>query len=104
MLTLKLIQDNRQEVIDRLKIKGFDASALMGEIIALDNKRKTTQLESDALQSEMNGLSKAIGQLIKDGQVAEANAAKEKTVSLKEQIKELTTCAGTYRKGVAKSG
>lgn len=91
MLTLKLIQDSKQEVIDRLKVKGFDASAVVDAIIALDNKRKATQSESDALQAEMNGLSKTIGQMFKDGQASEANAAKEKTVTLKEQIKGLTT-------------
>jgi seryl-tRNA synthetase len=74
-----------------LKVKGFDAYAIVDEIIALDNKRKATQSESDALQAEMNGLSKSIGQMFKDGKASEANAAKDKTVTLKEQIKELTT-------------
>lgn len=91
MLTLKLIQDNRQEVIERLKVKGFDAAGIIDSIIGLDNKRKATQSESDALQAQMNNLSKAIGQMFKEGKTAEANAAKEQTVVLKDQIKELTT-------------
>lgn len=91
MLTLKQIQDNKQEVVERLKIKNFDAEALVDQIVALDNKRKATQAEADALQAEMNSLSKEIGQLFKDGKAAEANAAKDKTAGLKEQIKELTT-------------
>jgi seryl-tRNA synthetase len=91
MLTLKLIQDSKQEVIERLKVKGFDASAVVDAIITVDNKRKSIQSESDALQAEMNALSKAIGQMFKDGKTSEANAAKDKTVTLKEQIKELTT-------------
>ena len=90
MLTLKLIQDNTQEVIDRLKVKGFDAAGIVKDIIELDNQRKATQSEADALLAEMNGLSKAIGQMFKEGKAAEANAAKEKTVSLKERIRELT--------------
>lgn len=90
MLTLKLIQDNRQEVIERLKVKGFDAAGIIDSIIGLDNKRKATQSASDALQAQMNNLSKAIGQMFKEGKTAEANAAKEQTVVLKDQIKELT--------------
>jgi seryl-tRNA synthetase len=91
MLTLRQIQDNKEGVIERLKIKGFDASDLVEQIIALDNKRKNTQLESDGLQAEMNALSKSIGQMYKDGKAKEAGAAKAKTASLKEQIKELTS-------------
>lgn len=39
----------------------------------------------------MNALSRAIGQLFKEGKAEEANAAKEKTGGMKEQIKVLTT-------------
>ncbi len=98
MLTLKLIQESRQEVIERLKVKGFDASGIVDEIIALDNKRKATQSESDALQAEMNNLSRVIGQMFKDGKSAEANEAKEKTVILKDKIKELTTVLESIEK------
>jgi seryl-tRNA synthetase len=91
MLTLKQIQENKQEVITRLKVKNFDAAPLVEQIIALDNQRKTTQSASDALQAEMNNLSKVIGQLFKEGKATEANEAKEKTAGLKEEIKTLTT-------------
>lgn len=91
MLTLKQIQDNKQEIIDRLKIKNFDATKAVEEIISLDNQRKATQAESDALQAEMNNLSKAIGQMFKEGKKEEAAQAKEKTVDLKEEIKQLTS-------------
>lgn len=98
MLTLKLIQDNTQEVIDRLKVKGFDASGIVKDIIELDNQRKATQSEADGLLAEMNALSKAIGQMFKEGKAAEANAAKEQTVTLKERIKELTTALENIEK------
>ena len=38
MLTLKQIQDGRDEVIERLKIKNFDATAIVDQIIELDNQ------------------------------------------------------------------
>jgi len=90
MLTLKFIQENKDEVIHRLKTKNFDATTIVEEIILLDNKRRQTQTELESLQSEMNSLSKEIGQLFKSGKAEEANQAKARTGEMKEQIKELT--------------
>ncbi|MBI9063379.1 MAG: serine--tRNA ligase [Marinilabiliaceae bacterium] len=90
MLTLKFIQDNKDEVIQRLKTKNFDATTIVEEIISLDNNRRQTQIELESLQSEMNNLSKEIGQLFKSGKAEEANQAKARTGEMKDQIKELT--------------
>lgn len=89
MLTLKLIQHNPEFVIERLKVKNFDATDIIKQVTELDNQRKITQTHVDALKAEMNNLSKEIGQLFKDNKMDEANAAKEKTVGLKEEIKNL---------------
>ncbi|MCU4174524.1 serine--tRNA ligase [Carboxylicivirga sp. N1Y90] len=89
MLTLKFIQENKDEVIQRLKIKNFDAAGIVDEIINLDNQRKATQVEVETFQAEMNGLSKKIGELFKSGKAAEANEAKARTGELKENIKGL---------------
>ena len=89
MLTLKFIQDNKEEVVNRLKIKNFDASTAVDAIINSDKDRKATQVEVESFRSEMNSLSKEIGQLYKSGRTDEANKAKERTGELKEKIKEL---------------
>ena len=89
MFTLKFIWENKDEVIKRLKIKGFNASSHVAEITMLDNLRKSTQVEMDTMQAEMNALSKSIGELFKSGKTVEANIAKDKTASLKEEIKNL---------------
>lgn len=98
MLTLKQIQENKQEVIERLKIKNFDATAIVDQIIHLDNQRKATQAKADQLLAETNALSKSIGLLLKEGKADEASAGKEKTAALKEQIKEETTLLETTEK------
>lgn len=90
MLTLKVIAENKEDVIRRLAKKHFDGTEIISEIIALDNQRKSTQTAADSSLAEMNALSKQIGLFFKEGKQAEANAAKEKTASLKESIKELT--------------
>jgi len=91
MLTLKFIQENKDEVIKRLKVKRFDAAQVVETIIDLDNKRKSTQLEVETKQAEMNSLSKEIGNLFKQGKAEEASKAKDKTAELKDSIKELNT-------------
>ena len=87
MLTLKLIQEQKDFVIERLKVKNFDATAIVDEIIALDNQRKQQQTESEAIQQKMNAISKSVGQLMKEGKKAEADEAKAETAKLKEQVK-----------------
>ncbi len=91
MLTLKFIQENKDEVIQRLKVKRFDAASIVENIIELDNQRRSTQSEVDQLQQEMNSLSKQIGMLFKEGKAREANDAKTKTAELKDSIKSLNT-------------
>ncbi|MDA3930596.1 MAG: serine--tRNA ligase [Prolixibacteraceae bacterium] len=91
MLTLKYIQENAELIIERLKVKNFDASAIVQQINEENNKRKETQLQVDALKAEMNKLSKEIGMLFKDKKIDEANAAKSKTAELKDEIKALDT-------------
>lgn len=90
MLTLAQIRENKDFVIERLKVKGLDSSAIIGKIIDIDLLRRQIQVESDAKQNEMNTLSKNIGLLFKEGKTNEADQAKEKTASLKEDIRILT--------------
>jgi seryl-tRNA synthetase len=90
MLTINLIRENKEFVIERLKVKNFKAEEIINKIISLDSSRREIQSKSDFLQSEMNRISKEIGALMQSGKKAEAEAAKAKTYSLKEEIKSLT--------------
>lgn len=87
MLSLKFIQENPQWVIERLSVKQFDAKEIVSQVLELYKRRNEIQLETDALKAEMNQLSKAIGQLYKDGKTGEADQAKVKTAELKDAIK-----------------
>jgi len=88
MLTLKLIQDNRQEVIERLKVKGFNADEIIDKIIGLDKKRRATQFRLDELNTDMNSHSKEVARMKMDGNSLDA-VFNEKMLKIKEQIKEL---------------
>jgi seryl-tRNA synthetase len=90
MLTINLIREKKEFVIERLKVKNFKAEEIINKIIALDSSRREIQSKSDFLQSEMNRISKEIGALMQSGKKAEAEAAKAQTYALKEEIKSLT--------------
>jgi len=90
MLTINLIREKREFVIERLKVKNFKAEEIIDRILALDASRREIQTRTDHMQSEMNRISKEIGGLMKNGRKSEAEAAKEKTYALKEEIKSLS--------------
>jgi seryl-tRNA synthetase len=87
MLTINLIREKKEFIIERLKIKNFSAEESIDRILALDSTRRDLQTKSDLMQSDMNRISKEIGTLMKDGKKEEAEAAKAQTYSLKEEIK-----------------
>ena len=91
MLTLKFIQENKEEVVERLKKKNFDASGIVEKILDLNEKRRSLLKDTESSQAEMNALSKEIGALYKSGKAEEANKAKSKTADLKNKIKELNS-------------
>lgn len=87
MLTLKVINENREEIIRKLAKKNFDARAVIDEIILQDDKRRSSQTLLDSQLAEVNALSKSIGGLMKEGKKSEAEAIKQQVSELKEQSK-----------------
>ena len=98
MLTLNFIRENKELIIERLKVKNFDAEETLDKIIELDNKRRETQQKTDRLQAEMNSISKEIGILIIQGRRDEAEAARKKTGEIKGNIKDLSTTLASIEK------
>jgi len=89
MLQVTFIRENKEEVIKRLAKRNMDAKDLVEVVIALDEKRRTTQVELDNILAESNKLSKDIGALMKSGEKAKAEILKEKTTQFKGQTEEL---------------
>jgi seryl-tRNA synthetase len=90
MLTINLIREKRDFIIERLQVKNFDAAEILDKIISLDTTRREIQTKTDTMQGEMNRISKEIGSLMKDGKKEEAEEAKEKIYKLKDEIKTLS--------------
>jgi seryl-tRNA synthetase len=89
MLQIAFIRENQERVIKALAKRNIDAKATVAEVVQLDEKRRSTQVELDNILSESNKLSKDIGDLMKSGEKSKAAILKEKTVLLKEKSKEL---------------
>ncbi|HJM16616.1 MAG TPA: serine--tRNA ligase [Flavobacteriales bacterium] len=89
MLQINFLRDNKQEVIERLKVKNFDASLIIDEVITLDDNRKSTQQQSDELLSRANLIAKEIAILFKEGKGIQANSLKEESATIKEKTKKL---------------
>ena len=89
MLQLSFIQQNKDEVIQRLSKKNFDAAEIINQVIELDNKRRETQKSMDDILAESNQLAKQIGQLMQKKLLDEANVIKQQTNELKEKSKNL---------------
>ena len=96
MLTLKMILENREDVVRRLEKKHFAAAAeMIDNVIAADARRRAAQQESDAMQAQMNQYAKSIGGLMKEGKKAEAEAAKAEVAKLKDKSAELKSAMET---------
>ncbi len=95
MLQITYIRENQEKVVKALAKRNLDAAEMIELILQLDEKRRSTQVELDNILSESNKLSKDIGQLMKNGEKAQAEALKQKTVTLKDKSKELTESLNT---------
>lgn len=89
MLTLKTISENPELVIKKLAKKHFDGKEIIEKVLEIDQTRKRTQTSLDSCLSESNNLSKHIGQLMKEGNKAEAEIAKNRVAEIKGQSKVL---------------
>lgn len=90
MLTIKQITENTDAVVRGLEKKHFkNAKEAIEQVLALNNKRRSTQTLLDNNLAEVNTLSKSIGQLMKEGKKDEAETAKARVSQLKEANKTL---------------
>jgi seryl-tRNA synthetase len=89
MLTLVIIREKSDAVIQRLRIKNFNAEEIVNRILELDKNRRSLQHLQDSKQSELNAISKEIGSFFKEGRKDEAEVSRKKTAELKDEIKKL---------------
>ena len=89
MLTLKILREQPEFVIERLAVKHFDAREIVYKIIDIDKTRRALQGELDNCLSEQKTKAAEIGSLMKAGKREEAEAAKAAVSALKEKSRQL---------------
>jgi len=93
MLQISFIRENQEKVVQALAKKNMDARVIVNDVVLLDEKRRSTQMELDNTLAESNKLSAAIGELMKNGEKDKAALLKEKTTLLKDKSKVLSESA-----------
>ncbi len=89
MIALQKISAAPKEVIEKLKVKNFDATKIVEAILQLDTERKSIQQLLDSNLSEQNKTAKEIGTLLKNKDVVEAEKKKVKVAELKQSSENL---------------
>lgn len=101
MLQVSYIREHQAEVIERLSKRTNEANSLIEAVLELDESRRALQTKVDVISSELNVISKEIGELFKTGQAQKANEFKQKTTDLKESkatfSEELNTAADSLQ-------
>jgi seryl-tRNA synthetase len=95
MLDLGFVRANLALVEEKLRARGADPAALLGDFHALDKSRRDAITQSEQMKARRNELSQQVGALKKAGKVAEAAAVMEETRALKTKLDELDTAAAS---------
>lgn len=90
MLQVNYIRENRDHVIERLRLRNFGSPEIVDEVIALDERRRQVQAEADTIAASANAAARQIGELMRQGKREEAEVAKAQSGGYKEQQKKLT--------------
>lgn len=89
MLSLPLLRDKPEFIVERLAVKHFDAKGVVDRILQLDEDRRKVQAELDQLLNQQNTIARQVGELYKTGKKAEGDDLKNKSAALKATSAEL---------------
>jgi seryl-tRNA synthetase len=83
MLQVNFIKENREKVLESLKVRNFKNTDILDQIIQMDVKRKNLQKELETHLAEGNSIASEIQGLYKSGKGAEAAEKKKRGSELK---------------------
>jgi seryl-tRNA synthetase len=93
MLDLGFVRGNLELVEEKLRARGADPDALLGDFRALDQARREAITLAEQEKARRNELSQKVGMLKKSGQ--DATAVMDETRALKEKLDELDKTAAS---------
>jgi seryl-tRNA synthetase len=91
MLDLGFVRTNLELVEKKLRERGQDPAALLGDFRELDRRRRERITEAEQLKAQRNKLTEEVARLKKSGQ--DASAVMEETRALKARMDELEAAA-----------
>ncbi len=94
MLDLGFVRSNLELVEAKLRARGADPAALLGDFRALDQRRREAITTAERLKARRNELSQQVGALKKAGQ--DATAVMEETRALKDELDALDKAASSF--------
>ena len=89
MISIQFLRENPNFVIERLRIKNFDASNYVNDILTHDQTKRGVQKQLEDNFARQNRIAKEIGLLYQQGKKQEAETLKEETSQLKTEAKNL---------------
>ncbi len=93
MLDLNFVRVNLGKVEEKLRARGADPKALLGDFHSLDQRRREAITQAEQLKARRNELSQQVGALKQAGKNDEATAAMGETRALKDKLDELDKAA-----------
>jgi seryl-tRNA synthetase len=91
MLDLGFVRANLEKVEEKLRARGADPAALLGDFRSLDQSRREAITSAEQSKAHLNKLSQQVGALKKSGQ--DATALMEEVRGLKGKLEELDQAA-----------
>ena len=91
MLDLNFVRGNLEKVEEKLRARGADPAALLGDFRSLDQRRREAITQAETLKARRNELSQQVGALKRQGQ--DATALMDETRALKDKLDELDKSA-----------
>lgn len=91
MLDMGFVRGNLEKVEEKLRARGADPAALLGDFRTLDQRRREAITQAEQLKKLRNELSQHVGALKKHGQ--DASALMEETRAVKSRLDQLDTAA-----------
>lgn len=105
MLEISFIRENKERILEGLKVRNFPEKDwnIVDKVLDLDEKRKAVQTELDNILAERNALSKSIGDLFKQGKKEEADQLKLKVNALKDGVSQLEDSLKATKEALAET-
>jgi seryl-tRNA synthetase len=98
MLDLNFVRANLELVEEKLRSRGLDPAALLGDFRVLDRERRARITQAETLQAQRNRLSQEVARSRQAG--GDATALMEQTRELKQETEELEESANQSEKAM----